>query len=136
MHNFGEEKLNHSKSLLKNFQKNIIVNLLRKCNQYRIRKVIKKLVDWCDLIRLCLQLLYGNKKTKQMFYWLWKCKSNTLINNHFIIKYKVHGMVPRRSRRLVPWYSFFQLLFILYYNLLAMYTEINATLNNLFVHEY
>ena len=27
-----------------------------------------------------------------MFYWLRRCKSNTLINNHFIIKYKVHGI--------------------------------------------
>ena len=38
---------------------------------------------------------------EQMFYWLWKCMSDSLINNYFIIKYKVHGMVTRRSHRLV-----------------------------------
>ena len=32
----------------------------------------------------------------------WKFKSNTLINNHFIIKYKVHGIVTRHSRRDIP----------------------------------
>ena len=29
-------------------KKNILVFLLKKCNQLRIGKVIKKLVDWCD----------------------------------------------------------------------------------------
>ena len=67
-----------------------------------------------------------------MFYWLWKFQSNTLINNHFMIKYKEHGMVTRCSRRLVLWYSTASLFFFLYFKtLLARYTEVNATLNNL-----
>ena len=33
-------------------KKNILVFLLKKCNQLKIRKVIKKFVDWCDDIYL------------------------------------------------------------------------------------
>ena len=33
---------------MNNSQKNILVFLLNICNQFRIRKVIKKFVDWCD----------------------------------------------------------------------------------------
>ena len=46
--------------------------------------------------------------------------SNTLRNNHFIIKYKVHGMVARRSRRLVrdiPRHYFFNVTFYTFYTL-------------------
>ena len=31
--------------------------------------------------------IFVEKIKQQMFYWLWELKSNTLINNHFIIKY-------------------------------------------------
>ena len=69
-----------------------------------------------------------------MFYWLWKCKSNTLINNHFITKYNVHGMVTRHSRRIVPWYSttsqFFNVTFYTLLHFGYRYKEVNATLNN------
>ena len=54
-----------------------------------------------------------------MFYYLLKFQSNTLLINYFIIKYKLHGMVIRRSRRWVSWRStkslFSMLLYILYY---------------------
>ena len=46
----------------------------------------------------------GNIK-QQMFYQLWKFKLDTLIINHFIIKYNLYGMVTRRSLRRVPWRS-------------------------------
>ena len=42
---------------------------------------------------------------QQMFYQLWKFKLDTLIINHFIIKYNLYGMVTRRSLRRVPWRS-------------------------------
>ena len=35
-------------NLMNNYQKNILVFLLKKCNQFRVRMVIKKFVDWCD----------------------------------------------------------------------------------------
>ena len=35
---------------MNNSQKNILVFLLKKCNQLRIQEVIKKFVDWCDEI--------------------------------------------------------------------------------------
>ena len=41
----------------------------------------------------------------------YKFKSNTLKNNHFITKYKVHGIVNRRSRRGVPLCSTTSLVF-------------------------
>ena len=42
---------------MNNSKKNILVFLLKKSNQFRIRNVIKKFVDWCDDIyayKLCL----------------------------------------------------------------------------------
>ena len=38
----------------------------------------------------CLRIvptIFVGKIKQLMFHWLWKFKSNTLINNHFIIKY-------------------------------------------------
>ena len=46
----------------------------------------------------------GNIK-QQKFYQFWKFKLDTLIINHFIIKYILYGMVTRRSLRWVPWRS-------------------------------
>ena len=50
MHNFEEEKIKRltKVNLINNSQKNILVFLLKNCSQFRIRKVIKKFVDWCD----------------------------------------------------------------------------------------
>ena len=31
--------------------------------------------------------IFVGKIKQHMYYWLWKFKTNTLINNHFIIKY-------------------------------------------------
>ena len=42
--------------------------------------------------------IFVGKIKQEVFYWLRKFKSNTLINNRFY----VHGMVTLRSRRLVP----------------------------------
>ena len=57
----------------------------------------------------------GNIK-QQMFYQLWKFKLDTLIINHFIIKYILYGMVTRRSLRQVSWRST-TLLFLPFYSL-------------------
>ena len=46
----------------------------------------------------------GNIK-HQMFIQLWEFKIDTLIINHFIIKYILYGMVTRRSLRWVLWRS-------------------------------
>ena len=71
---------------------------------------LRRLVRWyLYLLSYAYNFCKENKTT--MFYWLWKLKSNTLINNHFIIKYKVYGMVTRRNRRLIPWYSTTSLFF-------------------------
>ena len=43
--------------------------------------------------------------TQRMFHYMWKFKPNTSTINYFMIKYKVHGMVIRRSRRSVSWRS-------------------------------
>ena len=57
---------------------------------------LRRLVRWyLYLLSYAYNFCKENKTT--MFYWLWKLKSNTLINNHFIIKYKVYGMVTRRN---------------------------------------
>ena len=72
-----------------------------------IRGVIKKFVDWCSEINTFIAMLtgfVGNIK-QQMFYQLWKFMLDTLIINHFIIKYILYGMVTRRSLRRVPWRS-------------------------------
>ena len=48
-------------------------------------------------------LSYAVENIKQkMFYQLWKLDKNTLIINHFIIKYILHGMVTRSIQRGVP----------------------------------
>ena len=46
----GRKILNQSKFYEQFSRKNILVFLLKKCNQLRIREVIKKFVDWCDEI--------------------------------------------------------------------------------------
>ena len=72
-----------------------------------LRGVIKKFVDWCSEINTYKAMLtdfVGNIK-QQMFHQLWKFKLDTLIINHFIIKYILYGIVTRRSLRRVPWRS-------------------------------
>ena len=72
------------------------------------------------------------KIKQQMFYWLWKCKSNTLINI----------IILSSNTKYMVWSPFSSVLFhnvivlqcyFLYLNtLLARYTEVNATVSNLF----
>ena len=65
----------------------------------KVRRLVR-----CYLYLLSISFAYNfcmEKKPTNILLVV-KCKSNTLINNHFIIKFKVHGMVTRRSRRLVP----------------------------------
>ena len=83
----------------------------------------------------------GNIK-QQMFYHLWKFKLDTLIINHYIIKYILYGMVTWRSLRRVPWRSttsFFKkknaTLFTLRQFCLSTQKS-NTNFNNLFSHEY
>ena len=78
--------------------------------------------------------IFVEKIKQQMFYWLWELKSNTLINNHFIIKYfdymvwspcavAVYSSVIFHNVTVFQCYS-------LYFNtLLARYTEVNANMN-------
>ena len=65
MHNFGEKKLNHSKFIEQFSKKNLLVFLLKKCNQLRIREVIKKYVDWCDEIYTSYAISYANNFCKE-----------------------------------------------------------------------
>ena len=59
---------------------------------------------------------------QQIFNYLWKIKQTTLIIDHFIIKYKLHGMVIRRSRRSVPWRSTTSLFFdVTFYTLILFW---------------
>ena len=71
-----------------------------------------------------------------MFYVLVKFKPDTLIINHFIIKYKLHGMVTRRSLCWVPWSSttsfFFQCYSLHFITFLARYTEVKYHLKQSF----
>ena len=46
----GKKELNQSKFITRFLRKNLLVFLMKKCNQLRIREVIKKFVDWCDEI--------------------------------------------------------------------------------------
>ena len=62
----------------------------------KVRRLVR-----CYLYLLSFAYNFYMEKTTNVLLVV-KCKSNTLINNHFIIKFKVHGMVTRRSRRLVP----------------------------------
>ena len=85
MHNFWK-KINKPKKFNEQFsKKNILVFLLKKCNTRAERlSNSSKTVQW---ILYCMLTIFVGKMKQQMFYWLWKFKSNTLINNHFIIKY-------------------------------------------------
>ena len=82
------------------------------------------------------RLMQWNKKK----YQLWIFKLDTLITNHFIIKYILYGMIIRRSLRWDPWRSTASLIFhvyFLYFNKLKQGTqESNTNLNNLFLDEY
>ena len=53
---------------MNNYQKNILVFLLKKYNQFRIRKFIKNTVDWCDNKLYAYNFCMENKQ--QIFYWL------------------------------------------------------------------
>ena len=46
----GRKKLNQGKLSEQFSRQNMLVFLLRKYNQLRIREFIKKFVDWCDEI--------------------------------------------------------------------------------------
>ena len=75
-------------------------NLFVKLNS-DVRGVIKKFVDRCNEIYIYLAMLkkiVGDIK-QHMFYQLYKFKLDTLIINHFIIKYIAYGMVTRRILR-------------------------------------
>ena len=48
----GRKELNQSKFIKRFLRKNLLVFLMKKCNQLRIREVINKFVDWCDEINL------------------------------------------------------------------------------------
>ena len=77
----------------------------------------------------------GNTK-QQMFYQLWKFKLDTLIINHFIIKYILYGMVTRRSRLRVPWRSttllFSNVTLYILIHLRSSAQKSNTNFNNLF----
>ena len=110
--------------------------------RFLIRGIIKKFVDWCDVINTYKAMLtnfVGDIK-QERFYRLWKYKQDTLIINHFIIKYILYGMVTRRSLRGVPWRSTTSLFFnFTLYTLIHFWLgtqKSNTNLNNLFFHEY
>ena len=71
----------------------------------RVFLKVRRLVRWKLYLLSFAYNFCREKKPKKCFFWLWQFKSNTLINNHFIIKYFKNGMVTLRSRRSVPWYS-------------------------------
>ena len=82
------------------------------------------MVRWYQYLLIKLCYTFVRKIKQHMFYsWLRRYKSNTLINNHFIIKYKVDGTCIWSSgaglRRLVPWYSKTSLFFnVTFYTLM------------------
>ena len=55
-----------------------------------------------------------------------------LIINHFVIKFQLHGMVTRRSRRWVPWRSITSLYFLNATLYLARNTEMKYQLQQSF----
>ena len=65
---------------------------------------------------------------QQMFYQLWKFKLDTLINNYFIIKKIVYGIVTVKLHNVIIFPCYF-----LYFNtLLAGYTEVKYQLKSSF----
>ena len=65
-------------------------------------KIVRRLVLWNQqFLRYAYKFWKEYKTTNVHMYW--KLSPNTF--NHSIIKYKLHGMVTRCSRRWVPWRS-------------------------------
>ena len=63
-----------------------------------------------------------------------------MINNHFIVKYNLYGMVTRRSLHWVPWRSTTSLFFnVTLYTLIHFWLstkKVKYQLKQLFLHEY
>ena len=82
-----------------------------------------------------LTYFVGNIK-QEMFYQFWKFKLDTLINNHFLIKYILYGMVTRRSLRWVPWRSttslFSHVILYILIHFRSSTQKSNTNFNNLF----
>ena len=65
-------------------------------------KIVRRLVLWNQqFLRYAYKFWKEYKTTNVHMYW--KLNLNTL--HHFIMKYKLHGMVTRHSRRWIPWCS-------------------------------
>ena len=96
-------------------------------------------IDWSDEINIyqALRTNFVRNIKQQMFSLLLKLKTNMLIINQFICKYKSHGMVTRRSRRWpldVPQrHCFFQCYSLYFITLLARYTEVRYHLKQSFL---
>ena len=90
-------------------------------------------IDWSDEINIyqALRTNFVRNIKQQMFSLLLKLKTNMLIINHFICKYKLHGMVTRRIRVMSTMSLIFNVTLYTLLHFLLGTQKLNTILNNL-----
>ena len=130
-------KLNQSKFTEQFSRENILVSLLKTCNQLRIREVIKQFVD-CAVksifikLHVCLQFLQGKWNNKcfigcgnlSQIRWLTIILSSNTLST-------CYGHPAQSPFSFVIFHNviLFQCYFLYFNTLLARYTEVNANMN-------
>ena len=126
------------------------LNLRCKCLYYLSTIFASYCYIISDYLELCCLIILIKEMLKQREFNLiqqsllslkdanTKYKPNTLIINHFIIKYNLHGHPAQSPWSSVTFHNFivFQCYSLYFITLLARYTEVKYHLKQSFFHEY